>query len=39
MVMRMDPAEQRRLLALLLEKANVGPEVLSRPDDPDKPSS
>jgi type IV pilus assembly protein PilB len=34
MVMKLDPAEQRRLLALLLEKANVGTDVLSTPPTP-----
>jgi hypothetical protein len=37
MVMKLDPAEQRRLLAMLLEKANVGPEVLSSPPAPPAP--
>jgi hypothetical protein len=42
MVMKLDPAEQRRLLAVLIERANVGPDVLSSPpapatdDDPSK---
>jgi hypothetical protein len=34
MVMKLEPAEQRRLLALLLERANVGMEVLSSPPTP-----
>ena len=37
MVMKLDPAEQKRLLALLLEKANVGADVLSTPPTPAPP--
>jgi hypothetical protein len=36
MVMKLDPAEQKRLLALLLEKANVSTDVLSTPPQPAK---
>ena len=38
MVMKLDPTEQRRLLALLLDKANVTTDILSTPPtdaDPD----
>jgi hypothetical protein len=34
MVMKLDPAEQRRLLALLLEKSALTTDVLSQPPTP-----